>query len=317
MTAVKFIVFLLGIIVLAGLALYAGLPDVARTLAALGWGGFSLITVLHFAVIAAMGLAWWRVARSGARAPTFIAARWVRDSVGEILPFSQIGGFFSGARVASLGGLPISQSALSMFADLVVEFAAKLVYVLAAILCLALLLPGNYRIVPLLAIVALAFSGFLLAAVYRAALMRRLEYWATKLIARWTRGAGLRLELSAYFHRRRLWPCFAIHLACWFFGAFEAWLTLHLMGIGVSGGEALVIDSLGTSLRALGFMVPGAIGVQEGGYVLVSLLFGIPPAQAIAFSLARRARDLATGLPGLGLWQFLETRAFRRPAEQN
>jgi len=76
----------------------------------------------------------------------------------------------------------------------------------------------------------------------------------------------------------------------------------------------LVIDSLGTSFRSLGFMVPAAAGVQEAGYVVVALALGIAPAEGIAFSLARRARDLAIGLPGLALWQFLEARAFRRPA---
>jgi hypothetical protein len=121
----------------------------------------------------------------------------------------------------------------------------------------------------------------------------------------------VRLNLARYFSRDRFVPDFSIHLIAWFYGALEAWVTFRLMGIRITGVEALVIDSLGTSLRTLGFMVPAAAGVQEAGYVLVSLLFGITPAQAIAFSLARRARDLAIGLPGLGLWQYLEAKAFR------
>ena len=69
-----------------------------------------------------------------------------------------------------------------------------------------------------------------------------------------------------------------------------------------------MIDSLGTALRTLGFLVPGALGIQEAGYVIICALFGITPAGAIAFSLARRARDLLIGLAGLGLWQALEVR---------
>jgi hypothetical protein len=99
----------------------------------------------------------------------------------------------------------------------------------------------------------------------------------------------------------------------WFFGTLEAWVTFRLMGIHVSMVEALAIDALGTSFRTLGFMVPAAAGVQEAGYVLVGLAFGLPPAQGIAFSLARRARDLVIGVPGLGVWQLLEAKAFRRP----
>jgi uncharacterized membrane protein YbhN (UPF0104 family) len=80
------------------------------------------------------------------------------------------------------------------------------------------------------------------------------------------------------------------------------------MGIDAGLGQALVIDSLGTAFRTLGFLVPGALGVQEAGYVIICALFGIPPAGAVAFSLARRARDLLIGLAGLGLWQTLEVR---------
>src|SRR6185503_13563748 len=109
----------------------------------------------------------------------------------------QIGGYVSGARAASLGG--ISQSALSMFADLMVEFAAKLVYVLAAIICLARLLPGDALVLALLAVVAAAFSSLLLARLYRARLKKSLEYWAGKLIKRWMPGAEIRLDLGGYF----------------------------------------------------------------------------------------------------------------------
>jgi hypothetical protein len=87
---------------------------------------------------------------------------------------------------------------------------------------------------------------------------------------------------------------------------------LRLMGVAVTGTEALSIDSLATALRTFGFLVPAALGVQEAGYVLVCALFGIGPAEAVAFSLTRRARDLTLGLPGLMAWQFLETRAYRQ-----
>jgi uncharacterized membrane protein YbhN (UPF0104 family) len=99
-----------------------------------------------------------------------------------------------------------------------------------------------------------------------------------------------------------------MHLLCWVLGAGEAWVTLRLMGVDAGLGQALVVDSLGTAFRTLGFLVPGALGVQEAGYVIICALFGISPAGAVAFSLARRGRDLLIGLAGLGLWQMLEVR---------
>jgi hypothetical protein len=39
--------------------------------------------------------------------------------------------------------------------------------------------------------------------------------------------------------------------------------------------------------------------VQEGGYLLLGPLAGLPPDAALALSLAKRTRELLLGLPGL------------------
>jgi uncharacterized membrane protein YbhN (UPF0104 family) len=57
-------------------------------------------------------------------------------------------------------------------------------------------------------------------------------------------------------------------------------------------------------VRNAAFLVPGGLGVQEGGFVLIGALFGVPPKQAIALSLIRRVRDIVLGLPGLVAWRW-------------
>jgi hypothetical protein len=52
--------------------------------------------------------------------------------------------------------------------------------------------------------------------------------------------------------------------------------------------------------------VPNAVGVQEGAYILLGATFGLTPEMALALSLLKRARDIAIGLPTLGIWQALE-----------
>jgi uncharacterized membrane protein YbhN (UPF0104 family) len=78
------------------------------------------------------------------------------------------------------------------------------------------------------------------------------------------------------------------------------------MGHPVGIGEALVIESLLHAVRGAAFAVPGALGAQEGALVLLCAAFGIPPEQAIALSLVKRAADLVLGVPGLIGWQMLE-----------
>jgi putative membrane protein len=313
MRFLKYAIFVIGVAALASLAVRAGMNEVVSALAALGWGGLAIISLLHVPVIVVMGLAWWSVGRGGASPRVFLAARWVRDSVGEVLPFSQIGGYLSGIRAATVAGVPLQAAALSMVGDLNAEFAAKLPYVLVAILVLMAVLPGNYLIRPILVALILIAAGLGAAFVFRKRLIAAFERATARMVGKWLPEREIRLDLGHYFARDRFLPACSIHLVMWFFGTLEAWVTFRLMGIHVSMVEALAIDALGTSFRTLGFMVPAAAGVQEAGYVLVGLAFGLPPAQGIAFSLARRARDLVIGVPGLGVWQLLEAKAFRRP----
>ena len=89
-------------------------------------------------------------------------------------------------------------------------------------------------------------------------------------------------------------------------------LALHFLGHEVGLGPGLVIESLGQALKAVGFAVPGALGVQEGGYIVVCQLFGLSPEVAIALSLTKRLREVVLGVPGLVAWQRMEA---RRPAD--
>ncbi|MDE2182813.1 MAG: flippase-like domain-containing protein [Alphaproteobacteria bacterium] len=315
---VKLAAFALGCAALAWLLVYAGAGAVVQAALRLGLTGLCIVALLHAPVLAAMGIAWWNIGRdaSGAALGKFVAARFVRDAVSEVLPLSQLGGFAAGVRALHLAGVSTLCAAASMFADLVAEFAAKLPYVVAGIAVLAYLRPWSALALSLLSLIALMAAGG--AALF--ALRRRVALVSGRLAAtaarRWAplrsledfRQAVARLAR----HDRPLIAAFAIHAACWFFGAVETWIIFALMGVELGVSQALVIDALVSALRTFAFLVPGAIGIQEGSYVAACALFGIGPADAIAFSVVRRARELALGAPGLAAWQWLEARAVTR-----
>ena len=71
---------------------------------------------------------------------------------------------------------------------------------------------------------------------------------------------------------------------------------------------SLILESLASGVRGAAFMVPGALGAQEGGLVLFGALLGLPADLALAVSLTKRVRELALGLPGLVAWQWDEGR---------
>jgi glycosyltransferase 2 family protein len=65
----------------------------------------------------------------------------------------------------------------------------------------------------------------------------------------------------------------------------------------------LIIEAVIQALSSGAFVVPGALGVQEGGFLAIGTLLGLSPELALALALMRRARDVLIFLPALLIWQ--------------
>jgi putative membrane protein len=115
-------------------------------------------------------------------------------------------------------------------------------------------------------------------------------------------------NLSALYARRtNLLASGQIHIVGWLIGTAEVWIGLRFMGFPVTVNEAVVIESLVQAVRGAAFAIPGALGAQEAGMILLCGIFEIPPDQALALSLIKRAADLVVGVPGLVSLQVLES----------
>ena len=308
---------------LAGLAVAwylvakVGVAAVLHAASALGWGGFALVLAVQCCLVVSMGVAWWLLARGrpDARLGRFVWARLVRDSAGEALPFSQLGGYAAGARALALAGVAGSFAAASTVVDVSTELVGQLGYTLLGLGLLAWRRPGSGLVVPVM-LATLAMAG--LVAVFVAvqargagAVDRLLVRVSARLGAGGAAGQGDALAVAVRaMHGRRgaLLGAAALHFAEWVLSGVQAWGTLRLMGLhpGLAGG--LVIDSLLYGARSFAFLVPNAVGVQEATLVAVGGLFGVAPDAALALSLVRRARDLALAVPALCAWQAMEAR---------
>jgi hypothetical protein len=98
-------------------------------------------------------------------------------------------------------------------------------------------------------------------------------------------------------------------------GGIEVMAALQMVGVDASLRESLIVESLGQAFRSFGFAVPGALGVQEGGFVLICGLLGIGPQSAIALSLLKRIREVVLGVPALLTWQWIEGQRLLGSAE--
>jgi putative membrane protein len=304
---------LLGGAVLAATLTYAGAGAVLRTLERLRVEGLLVIVLVHLPIAALMGIAWRLSTGTVPTASTrrFIWARLVRDAAAETLPFSQVGGFVLGVRALRLSGPPALRGVLSMSVDLVLELGAKLPYVLAGVLALLVAAPRSGLLRPLAVGLAVSMVAVAVTVLARRRLGELFQRAVRRISQRWPVLASLRRvhaqgDINAVLddilgRRGRLGCAFALHLLCWFLGAAEVWLVFAFLGSPVTAVRALVIDSAVAGLRTFVFMVPAAAGVQEASYVLACSVFGIPPATAVAASLARRARDLTLGAGTLGI----------------
>ena len=311
---------------LAGLALAtaliaaSGALSVGEAVASAGWG-VALVAAVRAVQIFGAGVAWWALFRPASRPRLDACAlvRWIRESVNNLLPVAQVGGDVLGARLLGFFGVDRPLAAASVVADMLVQVATQFVFAVIGLLVLIGLGGGDglARGVGLgLLVAAPAITGFYL--VQRRGTHRRARRALIRLIGRrqWM-GLGAiealydRLE-SIHTNVGGVALGIAVHLAVWIFGTLEIWIALDFMGWPVGLGEALAIESLTQAVKGAGFMVPGALGIQEGGFVALCAVFGIPAPAALALSLVKRVADAVVGVPGLLAWQAFEGHRFLR-----
>ena len=118
--------------------------------------------------------------------------------------------------------------------------------------------------------------------------------------------ANLDSSLSSFYREYpgRAALAFILFFLSWVLHAVEVYLMFWLVGHPITWGLALCLDSLAMLFSALGFFIPAAAGVQEGGNLLLSLGFNLGLTLGATFSILRRLREafwLSLGL--LVVWR--------------
>ena len=90
-----------------------------------GWTGFALVLVAGLILTACLASGLYPLLSGDASLKLVFAARQVRDSAGDILPFTQIGGMALGMRVLVLGGIAPSRAIAAGVVDVTTEMIAQ------------------------------------------------------------------------------------------------------------------------------------------------------------------------------------------------
>jgi putative membrane protein len=317
MTKLRLVAVAFGGLMLTGLLCWSGLADIGQKALVALWA-IPFVAMLHLVQHAVCGGA-WRALLEPPRPSRwcFFRMRWIRAAVAALMPVSGIGAAVVGVRLLTLNDVRVDLAGASVTLDLTMELIAQIAFA-ALGLCL---LPGtslnshtSVLIAFGLAVAMLAAMAFI--AVQRGGGVRLVETGLAGLARRWpalTPLAEARLHDSlARLHRNRraLLTSGLLHFGAWLLGAAEVWLVLLAMGHPTAAQDCVVIESLGLAIRNMGFFVPAALGVQEGGFILAGSLVGLAPDTAIVLSMAKRLRDVVVGAPGLVAWHWIEVRRF-------
>jgi glycosyltransferase 2 family protein len=293
------------------------LTSIVDSVAQVGWG-IAAVVAVRAAMITINGLAWRQSLAKLVEAPyaVFPVARWIREAIDVLLPVASIGGSLASARLLTFWRVPAPIALAGVFADIFLQTVAQAVFAFVGALLLA-------RTVGLGALLPQLLLGVAAAAVVLAGFYLLQRYGAARWIDRAMRALTVRTawrvqrgEIGVQSAMDKIWrgrglslaAALAIHVIVWATGTLEVWLTLHFMQWPVSLEQAIVLESLGASISSAAFFIPGSWGVQEGGYILIGQLLGVPAHLALSLSLVKRVPDLVLGVPGLLAWRIVEAR---------
>jgi putative membrane protein len=322
---VKLAVYLFGF---AGAALFTallvrqGVSAVGLAVATAGWA-LAAIAIYHLIVPVFLdAVAWWVLFPAPNRPSLrkLFWMRWVGESVSTLVPSAAVGGDIVRARLATIDGAPLATSAATVLVDVTLGVFTQAAFTVLGLVLLVDVTGQKSFVGPtLLGILAgiAAVGGFYF--VQRMGMFRFLAVIISKLASsdEWNSlvegGATLDQTIrDLYARQRALIACCAVTIVSLVGGSGEIWIALHALGLHATLINAVILQSMALTIRSVAFPVPGGIGVQEGGYLVVGNLLGIPGEAAFALSLIARVRELTLGIPGLVIWQIVEGRRLLR-----
>jgi putative membrane protein len=313
------IAYILG---LAGGALFIvllireGAAQVGLAIARAGWGLFA-ITLFHLVQTLSDAAGWLvlipKQDRVGLTSSFFL--HWLGESINNLLPTGRVGGDIVVARVAAMWGMPLRIATAAMIVDITIGIITKVIFIVISSI---LLIAATGRIDLTRPALVAVLTGLLAAAGFYAVQRMGIFRWSATLASRLAKSPGWDSLVQGgealdqtirllYTRRRGVTGCALFWTLSWIIASVEVWIALWALGLPTNFTTAVILESATLAIRGAAFLVPGAVGVQEGGYILLGNLLGIPSEMALALSLIRRVRELALGIPGLITWHLIET----------
>ena len=312
--------FVLGAALLAWLVVSSNIHAILADLARLG-PGLVVILALEFVGDGFNTLGWWFTIPAAGRNGMYRRLFWVRsagNALNQSIPAASLAG--EAAKVALLSRrIPAPAATASVLASKLSFSLAKAIFIVAGMAAAwtRLRIPRGIS-VPLLCGYILILIGITIFLVTQ---VRGIGGGALSLLRRMgisDRWIGL-IEESSHgvdyhlndFYRARtgdLFRSIGAHFCAFGCGIIQILLMVRWLGLGYDPIAAVGIESFSTLVGFVGFAVPGSLGLQEGGKVVIFTAFGLPRSAAMAVGISFRLISLIEIGVGLAAFFMLQRR---------
>jgi glycosyltransferase 2 family protein len=286
----------------------------ARISSDLGLIGSELLVViaLEFIVDGFNTLGWWFTFPAEKRAGAFPRLFFVRlagTALNSLLPAASMGG--EPAKVYLLtGAFEVSTVIATVMASSFIFSLSKAVFIIAGTLLtfwrlqlsqgapLVLLAGFVLTLGALTVFLGLQLRGFTGLAGRVLGCLPIPDKWAA-IVSRVM--PDIDAEIGALYRSRPRDVVLAIcaHQAAFLCGVLQVLLLLGRLGLPRSIHSSVAIESFAMLIGFVAFMVPGELGVQEGGKLIIFRVLGLPAAAGVTVGLAFRLTSLVGAAAGL------------------
>lgn len=315
----KLVLLLLGLIGFALLLYRLDAATVYADICRLKWK-LLLVLIPYFIVFALDTLGWKYALKNLTPDLKFLglfAARMAGESINCLTPSAYLGGEPIKAYLLKTYNISIVDGMASVVISRTIMTLAQVVFVLLGV---ALALSRLQDTGSLLAVATLTlFLGIPLTAMIMVSkkrgfftatlnLLRRFKLHIKFLEESADKIKELDDTISEFYrtNKRGFYMCFLFYFLGWLAGMIEVYLILKFLGVPIDITNAFIIEALFTVARSVASFIPGSLGGQEGGVLLVFMALSLTAQVGLSFCIIRRLREViwvGAGLVILAKWE--------------
>jgi uncharacterized protein (TIRG00374 family) len=319
----RLLLLVLGLLTLAGLVWHIGPAHIAEAAASLGFGAVLVILLPSVLMYLLEAYGWRLTLGQQAHRVSFLrlfAIRTAGEAVNMTTPAAYVGGEPLKAYLLKRQGVPIVDAMASVVTAKTIMTLAEVLFILVGIIVSFWTMgaiktpsvPATGASTPVGAAVftgvLLLFGMFLFLTMQRRglfigllSLLRRCRVRIAYLESREEKLRALDGAINDFYARDRRALVFSIGMFFlgWMAESLEVYVMLYCIGPPADVLTSISIGALAVVIKGGAFLIPGSIGAQEGGYLLLLMAHGYSDLAGITFAILRRVRELVWIVIGL------------------